>query len=162
VSRGCSGFGQHGKASAQAKGEVSIPGGDGSDRVLQFQEQLHVDFEDPWVFIGGLPSVPTEYLTVTALLDPVSGTHLAGRNGDVEHGVEAIVGFETLGYIVGRGVNGVVKLLFQHLNTFLKGFGKGFMVIVMVVDGVFQCLDLVLQSPGVFNLFGSAGLKGLA
>jgi hypothetical protein len=130
VSRGCSCFGQHGEASsAQAKGKVSIPGGDGCDRVLWVQEWLCIDLEDLWVFSGWLSLVPTKYLTVTALLYPVGGLHLVGGDGDVKHGVEAVIGFEPLGNVIWGRMGGVVELLLQYLDTFLEGLGKGGVVI---------------------------------
>jgi hypothetical protein len=107
-------------------------------------EWLRIDLEDPQVLSSWLSLVPAEYLTVTAFLDPVGGIHLIGRDGDVKHGVKAIVDFEALWDIVGGGMGGVVDLLFQYLNAFLKGLGKGFMVSGAVVEGVFQCLDLSL------------------
>jgi hypothetical protein len=144
VSCGCSCFGQHGEASTWAKGEVSIPGGDGCDRMLWFQEQLSIDLEDPWVLGGWLSLVPAEYLTITAFLDPVSGAHLIGHDHDVKHGVETVVGFEALGDVVGGGMGGAVKLLFQYLNTFLEGLSEGLVVVGAVLEGVLQCPDLSL------------------
>jgi hypothetical protein len=144
VSCGCSCFGQHGEASTWAKGEVSIPGGDGCDRMLWFQEQLSIDLEDPQVLSGWLSSVPAEYLTVTALLDPVGRAHLVGCDSDVKHGVEAVVDLEAFWDVVGRGMGGMVELLFQYLDMLLEGFSKGFVIGGAVMEGVLQCLDLSL------------------
>jgi hypothetical protein len=138
------GFDQHGKTSTWAKGEVSIPGGDSCDGVLWLQEWLCMDLEDPQVFVGWLPPVPTKYLTITALLDPVGGLYLIGHDGDVKHGIEAIVGLEALRNVIWGGMGGAVELLLQYLDVLLEGFGEGLMVVGAVLEGVLQYFNQAL------------------
>jgi hypothetical protein len=144
VSSSSSGLDQHGEASTWSQGKVLVPRGNGCDRMFRLQEQLCIDFEDPWVFISWLPLVPTEYLTVTALLDPIGRSHLVGCDGDIKHGVEAVVGFEALQDIVRGGMGGTVELLFQYLSMFLEGFTESVLVIGMGLQNVLQHFDASL------------------